>query len=192
MMRSLQSTPATKHSCRCIPAFTPSYITPCSNTYPHPGHVSLGTASPLLLQSSRLSPVDLSSLLSSLDIYVRPLCSYFKVPTRSPSALLPHLDMMFQIFLKHHFHRRFGPLCGICFSFLQRILTHQNFVGVRHLARGRHLIMSSTRLCLFHKDFCTLSVLFDTFLTSAKDSLYGYKRTAPLIFVPMFFFRSAI
>jgi len=134
---------------RCIPVFTPSYIIPWSNTYPHPGHVSLGTASPLLLQSSRLSPVDLSSLLSSLDIYVRPLCSYFKVPTRSPSALLPHLDMMFQIFLKHHFHRRFGPLCGICFSFLQRILAHQNFASVRHWTRGPHLIMPSARLCLF-------------------------------------------
>ena len=40
-------------STRCITAFTPSYITPCcvppTNTYPHPGHVSLGITSPLLL-----------------------------------------------------------------------------------------------------------------------------------------------
>jgi len=140
---------------RCIPAFTPSYIIPwCvppTNTLPHPGHVSLGTTSPLLLQSFGLSPVDLSSLPSSLDISVRPLCSYLNVPTISPSALLPHLDMMSQIFLLHHFLRCFRPSCGICFSFLQRILAHQNFAGVRHLTRGRHLITPSARLCLYRQ-----------------------------------------
>jgi len=140
---------------RCIPAFTPSYIIPwCvspTNTYPHPGHVSLGTTSPLLLQSSGLSPVDLPSLPSSLDICVRLLCSYLKVPTKSPSALLPHLNVMSQIFLLHHFLRCFCPWCAICFSFLQRILAHQNFVGVRHLTRGRHLITPSARLCLFRR-----------------------------------------
>jgi len=143
-------------STRCIPAFTPSYITLCcvspTNTYPYPGHVSLGITSPLLLQFSGLSPVDLSSLLSSLTISVRPLCSYLsKVPTMPPSVLLPHLDMMSQIFLLHHFHRGFRLLCGICFSFLQRILAHQNFAGVRHLTRDRHLITPSVRLCLFRR-----------------------------------------
>jgi len=66
----------------------------------------------------------------------------------APSALLSHLDMMSQIFRLYHFLRYFRNLCGICFSFLQRILAHQNFAGVHHLTRGRHLIMSSTRLCL--------------------------------------------
>jgi len=116
--------------------------------YPHPGHVSLRTTSPLLLQSFGLSPVDLPSLPFSLDISVRPLCSYLKVPTMSPSALLTHLDMMSKMFLLHHFLRCFRPSCGICFSFLQRILAHQSFAGVRHLTRGRHLITPSARLCL--------------------------------------------
>jgi len=88
---------------RYIPTFIPSYIIPWCvppmNTYPHPSHVSLGTTSPLLLQSSGLSPVDLPLLPSSLDISVSPLCSYLKVPTMSPSALLPHLDIVSQKFL---------------------------------------------------------------------------------------------
>ena len=137
---------------RCIPAFTPSYIIPwCvppTNTNPHPGHVSLGTTSPLLLQSSGLFPVDLPSLPSSLDISARLLCSYLKVLTMSSFALIPHLDMMSQIFLLHHFLRCIRPSFGICFSFLQCILAHQNFVGVRNLTRGRHLITPSARLCL--------------------------------------------
>jgi len=69
----------------------------------------------------------------------------------SPSALLPHLDMKSQIFLLHHFLRCFRLSCGICFSFLQRILTHQKFAGVCHLTRGRHLITPSARLCLFRR-----------------------------------------
>ena len=80
-----------------------------------------------------------------------PLYTPWRIMPRSlasPSALLPHLDMMSQIFLLYHFLRSSRPLCGICFSFLQRILTHQNFAGVRHLTRGRHLLMSPTRLCL--------------------------------------------
>jgi len=40
----------------------------------------------------------------------------------------------------------------------------------------------------YHKDFCTLSVQIDTFLKNTKDSFYGYKRTAPIIFGPMFIF----
>ena len=40
------------------------------------------------------------------------------------------------------------PSCGICFSFLQRILAHQNFGGVRNLTRGRHLLTTPARLCL--------------------------------------------
>jgi len=68
-----------------------------------------------------------------------------------PSALLPHLDMISQIFLLYHFLRSFRTLCGICFSFLEHILPHQNFAGVRHLTRGRHLIISSVCLCLFRR-----------------------------------------
>jgi len=85
---------------RCIPTFTPSCIIPrCvppTNTYPHPGHVSLGTTSPLLLQSSGLFPVDLASPPSSLDISLHPLYSHLKVPTMSFCALLLHLDKMSQ------------------------------------------------------------------------------------------------
>jgi len=69
----------------------------------------------------------------------------------SPSTLLPHLDLMSQVFLLHYFLRSFRTLCGICFSFLLRILEHQNFAGVHHLTRGHHLIMSSSRFCLFRR-----------------------------------------
>jgi len=120
------------------------WCVPPTNTYPHPGHVSLGTTSPLLLQSSGLYPVDLASPSSSLDISLFPLCSHLKVPTMSISALLLHLDMMSQMFFLDHFLRCLLPSCGICFSFLQRILAHQNFVGVRNLTR----ITPSARLCL--------------------------------------------
>jgi len=44
------------------------------------------------------------------------------------------------------------PSCGICFSFLQRILPHQNFAGVRNLHCDRHLTTPSARLCLFGDD----------------------------------------
>jgi len=137
---------------RCIPAFIPSYnITWCvppTNTYPHPGHVSLGTTSPLLLQSSGLFPTDLASPPSSLDISLLPLCSYLKVSTMSFSVLLLHLDMMSQIFFLDHFLRCLLPSCGICFYFLQRILAHQNFVGVCNLTWGLHLSTPSDHLCL--------------------------------------------
>jgi len=86
---------------RCIPTFTLSYIIPwCvppTNTYPHPGHVSLGITSPLLLESSGPFPVDLASPPSSLDIALDPLCSHLKVPTMSLFVLLLHFDMMSQI-----------------------------------------------------------------------------------------------
>ena len=42
----------------------------------------------------------------------------------------------------------FLPSCGICFSFLQRILAHQNFGGVRNLTRGRHILTTKARLCV--------------------------------------------
>jgi len=102
---------------RCIPTFTPSYIIPwCvppTNTYPQPGHVSLGTTSPFLLQSSGLFPVDLVSSPSSMDISLYLLRSYLKVPTMSFSAQLLHLDMMSEIFFLDHFLRCLLPSCGI-------------------------------------------------------------------------------
>ena len=64
------------------------------------------------------------------------------------SVLLLHFDMMSQIFFLDHFLRCLLPSCGICFSFLQRILAHQNFGGVRNLTRGRHLLTTPARLCL--------------------------------------------
>ena len=122
---------------RCISTFTPSYIIPwCvppTNRYPHPGHVSLGITSPLLLESSDLFPVDLVSPPFSLDIVLYPLYSHLQVPTLSLSVLISHFDMMSQIFLLGHLLRRLLPSCGICFSFLQRILAHQNFGGVCNL-----------------------------------------------------------
>ena len=137
---------------RCTPSFTPSYIIPwCvppTNTYPHPGHVSLGITSPLPLESSGPFPVDLVSPPFSLDIVLYPLCSHLKIPTMSFSVLLLHLDMMSQILFLDHFLRCLLPSCGICFSFLQRILAHQNFGGVRNLTRGRHLLTTPARLCL--------------------------------------------
>jgi len=119
-----------------------------TNTYPQPSHVSLGTTSPLLLQSSGLFPVDLVSSPSTLDISLYPLCSYLKVPTMSFTAKLLHLDMMSEIFFLDHLLRCLLPSCGICFSFLQRILAHQNFASVRNLPRGRHLTTPSARHCL--------------------------------------------
>jgi len=137
---------------RCIPTFTLSYIIPwCvppTNTYPSPGHVSLGITSPLLLESSAPVPVDLVSPPSSLDIVLDPWCSHLKVPTMSFSVLLLHFDMMSQIFFLDHFLRCLLPSCGICVSFLQRILAHQNFGGVRNLTRGRHFLTTPARLCL--------------------------------------------
>jgi len=38
------------------------------------------------------------------------------------------------------------PSCGICLSFLQRILAHQNFRGVRNLTRVRHILTTKARL----------------------------------------------
>jgi len=38
------------------------------------------------------------------------------------------------------------PSCGICLSFLQRILAHHNFRGVRNLTRARHIPTTKTRL----------------------------------------------
>ena len=38
------------------------------------------------------------------------------------------------------------PSCGICLSFLQRILAHYNFRGVRNLTRTRHIFMTKARL----------------------------------------------
>jgi len=138
---------------RCgIPTFTLSYIIPwCvppTNTYPRPGHVSLGITSPPLLESSGPFPVDLASPPSSLDIALDPLCSHPKVPTMSFSVLLLHFDMMSLILFLDHFLRCLLPSCGICFSFLQLILAHQNFGGVRNLTRGRHFLMTPARLCL--------------------------------------------
>jgi len=139
---------------RCILTFTLSNIIPwCvppTNTYPRPGHVSLGITSPLLLESSGPFPVDLGSPPSSLDIVLDPWCSHLKVPTMSFSVLLLHrdFDMMSQIFFLDHFLRCLVPSCGICFSFLQRILAHQNFGGVRNLTWGRHLLTTPARLCL--------------------------------------------
>jgi len=69
-------------------------------------------------------------------------------PTMSFSARLLHLDMISQIFFLYHFLRCLLHSCGICISFLQRILAHQNFAGVRNLTRDRHLITPSARLCL--------------------------------------------
>ena len=43
------------------------------------------------------------------------------------------------------------PSCGICFSFLQRILAHQNFRGVRNLNRGRHILTTKVRLCVWRR-----------------------------------------
>ena len=40
------------------------------------------------------------------------------------------------------------PSCGICFSFLQLILSHQNFTRVRNLYCGRHCTTASARLFL--------------------------------------------
>jgi len=136
---------------RCILTFTPSYIIPwcdvLTNTYPQPGHVSLGTTSPLLLQSSGLFPVDLVSSPSTLDVSLYLFGSYLKVPTMSFSAKSTYLDMVSEIFFLDHFLRCLLPSCGICFSFLQRILAEQNFAGVRNLPRGRHLTTPSARLC---------------------------------------------
>ena len=39
------------------------------------------------------------------------------------------------------------PSCGICFSFLQRILAHQNFRGVRNLTRDRHILLRGLEWC---------------------------------------------
>jgi len=87
---------------RCIPTFSPSYIIPrCvppATTYPQPGHVSLGTTSPLLLQSSGLLPVALVSSPSTLDISLYLFCPYLKVPTMSFSTKLFHPDMISEIF----------------------------------------------------------------------------------------------
>jgi len=69
----------------------------------------------------------------------------------SISAKLLHLDMMFEIFFLDHFLRCLVPSCGICSSFLQRILAHQNFAGVRNLTCGRHLTTPSARLCLYRR-----------------------------------------
>ena len=38
------------------------------------------------------------------------------------------------------------PSCGICLSFLQHILAHYNFRGVRNLTRARHIPTTSARL----------------------------------------------
>jgi len=114
---------------RCIRTFTPSYIIPgCvppATTYPQPGHVSLGTTSPLLLQSSRLFPVAFVSSPSTLDTSVYLFCTYLKVPIMSFSTKLLHPDMMSEMFFLDQFLRCLLPSCGICFSFLQRILVHQ-------------------------------------------------------------------
>ena len=102
----------------------------------------------LLLESSGPFPVDLVSPPFSLDIFLYPLYSHLQVPTLSLSVLISHFDMMSPIFFLDHFLRCLLPSCGICFSFLQRILAHQNFMGVRNLTRDRHILTTKARLCV--------------------------------------------
>jgi len=124
------------------------WCVPPTNTYPHPGHVLLGITSPLLLESSGPFPVDLVSPPFSLDIVLYPLYSHLQVPTLSLSVLISHFDMMSQIFFLGHLLRCLVPSCGICISFLQRILAHQNFGGVRNLNQGRRIPTTKARLCV--------------------------------------------
>ena len=145
----LESTPVPT---RCIPTLTPSYIIPwcvsLATTYPQPGQVSLGTISPLLLESSRMFPVAIVSSPSTLATPVYVFCPYLKVPLMPFSTKSFHRDMKAEIVFLDQILMCLFPSCGICFSFLQRILTHQNFQGVRNLHCGRHFTTASARFCL--------------------------------------------
>jgi len=47
-----------------------------------------------------------------------------QVPYHVFLSKLLHLDMMSEVFFLDHSLRYLLPSCGICFSFLQRILVH--------------------------------------------------------------------
>jgi len=67
------------------------------------------------------------------------------------------------------------PSCGICFTFLQLILSHQKFTLVRNLHCGRHCITASARLFLCRRSRQGRRPLF-SFNMSSIDKDYVSKR----------------
>jgi len=96
----------------------------------------------------RMFPIAIVSSPFTLDTSVNLFCLCLKVPIMPFSTKSFHPDMKTEIFFLDQFLICFFPSCGICFSFLQRILAHQNFVGVCNLNCSHHLTTPSARLCL--------------------------------------------
>ena len=122
----------------------PMVCTPYEHVPPSPSRI---TGDYLPTSTGIFWPVS-SRFGSSSDIVLGPWCSHLTVPAMSSSVLLLHFDMMSQTLFLDHFLRCLLPSCGICLSFLQRILAHQNFGDVRNLTRGRHFLTTPARLCL--------------------------------------------
>jgi len=84
---------------------------------------------------------------------------------------------MTEMFFLDQFLRCLLSSFGICFSFLQRILAHQNFAGVCNLHCGRHLNTPSARLCLYRrsrygrKRLCTFVSTFNLSLLRQRQRL---------------------
>ena len=96
----------------------------------------------------RMLPVVIVSSPSTLATRVYVFCLYLKVPLMPFSTKSFHRDMKAEIFSLDQILVRLFASCGICFSCLRRILTHQNFAGVRNLHCGRHFTTASARFCL--------------------------------------------
>jgi len=95
-----------------------------------------------------LFPVAIFSSPFTLDTSVYLFCLCLKVPILPFLTKSFHPDMKTEIFFLDQFLIYFYFSCGICFSFLQRILAHQNFVGVLNLNCSSHLATPSAHLCL--------------------------------------------